>query len=181
MSAEVLKPKFVRFPSSARRTCRNYLWPSYANFFKFYFVGCPRPYTKTLLEYLKRPFPIFHIFFCFRYRTPNGSKNLKKLPLPQVAIYFFQICPRFSSQLSSNSTVLDFFRFWEFPNFHDFFSLTWDPIGTKIQTLHVLTHPLKRIWIVSFFSEFSSQWFSDIKYCNEILKICNIYFLYRFP
>ncbi len=77
-------------------------------------------------------FICLRIFFVFANMGHSGSENFKTLFLLQITVKSFQTFPEFSSQSSSQSTVLDSWKI-EFTIFNAFslFWLTWDPTGAK--------------------------------------------------
>ncbi len=163
MSAELMKSKFVRRPSSVIPSPVVRLWHRLSlklldgllsNFCcGFPWAICP----DVFLIFEKKKF--FRNFSVFVNMGPYGSQKFKTLLLPQISFESFQTFSEISSQWSSQKYCFGFLKFWVF-DFSGilFFFVDMGPYGSQ----NFKTLLLPQISFESFqaFSEISSQWSS---------------------
>ena len=116
MSAELLKSKFVRRPSS---DCGiDYLWTYCMDFFQILVVASPGSYAGTWFFFF---FWFFKKYPIVRNMVPYGSKRFQKRYCSfKSLVYLFKLFLNFLLSGPHKNSVLDFWNF-EFRIFQDFF------------------------------------------------------------
>ncbi len=130
MSAELMKPKFVRRRSSVYGI--NYLLTYCMDFFQILVVASPGPYAHTafffFFHFWKINFWIFYEYFSFSLKwDPMGAKTSKHYSLKSF-LNLFNLFRNFLLSGLHKITVLDFWNF-EFSILAIFFNLTILPSG----------------------------------------------------
>ena len=137
MSAELMKSKFDRRPSSVRLSvCGAVISECNARISLKFWLLLPLGHTLgPFCHFCKKKFffDFLLIFLIFVHMGPYGSQNFKMLLLLQITAESFQTFAEFSFQWSSQNCIWDFWNLenWHFTVFFSF-SLTWDPMGVKI-------------------------------------------------
>ena len=147
MSAEVMKSKFVRCPSSVHLSSMcgiNYLWSYCMDFFQILVVVSPGPHTQTFYEFLRIFFWFFYEYFSFSLPwDPMGAKTSKGYSSLKSFLNHFKLFLKFLLSGCHKSTLWDFYNLG-FLSFHDFFSfsLTWQNFK-RYSSLISFLNPIK--------------------------------------
>ncbi len=137
MSAELMKSKFVRRPSSVRPSVRpsicgiDYLWTLCTDFFQILVVASPGPYAQTFFSFKKKKNWFIYEYFSFLLTwDPMGAKISKRYSSyksqPKVFKLFLNFLPNGPHKTSFGIFEIlssDFYQFFFEICFWDFWNL----------------------------------------------------------